>query len=654
MNAPSSTSAGGANGLPLRNAWSRFWFQPTDPTVLGLMRIVVGLVVVYIHLAYCFDFKTFFGTTGYWDLKSANFERKQSPIILHPWGWEQAAPPIRTPTLIDRRVAVFDFLKHLPTDKQEREAALTYLYFILEQGKRGMPVSENNYKVALTGLRKHLELTKDEQAQMEVLLAENAPSEAKMKRIITLPDFYFQLDADERLKLWRDTYRFLNTLPRYTIKVPSDGDEDEETVINVNFVYVIEWLEELSGTERANLAKYLRELPEGPEGQRLLEYFESWQSDQRQNYGQGRRVFSIWYHIQNTATMWFFHIFFLFIFVLYTIGFCTRVTSVMTWMAALFYIHRTQYVLFGMDTMMNVLLFYLMIGPSGAALSVDRLILRYRAAKAIAKAGGKSVPWAEAALAGPRPSVLANFVLRLFQIHFCFIYASSGLSKLKGGPWWNATASWMIIANPEFCPVHYQAYEQLLHLIASYRPLLNVMFMGIAYFTLFLEISLPFLVWTRMRPFMVCLAIFLHTGIAWIMGLTCFGLLMMTLLLSYFPASVIRERLLWPTGSGTKMTLRFNSRSKRQLRLASLLRSLDLTGQITWQDEAATATNAVPPRLLGSGGQPVNGDGVLPAALKTLVLGRNLAWMLWVPGVSILLRSLLSEQEGTKPAAHAA
>ncbi len=62
---------------------------------------------------------------------------------------------------------------------------------------------------------------------------------------------------------------------------------------------------------------------------------------------------------------------------LFMIGFCTRVTSALTWMASLWYIHRSPVVLFGVDTMQMIMLLYLMIGPSGAALSVDRLIARW-------------------------------------------------------------------------------------------------------------------------------------------------------------------------------------------------------------------------------------------------------------------------------------
>ncbi len=342
------------------------------------------------------------------------------------------------------------------------------------------------------------------------------------------------------------------------------------------------------------------------------------------------------------------HILFLGIFVLFTIGFCTRVTSVLSWLAVLFYIMRTQQIVFGMDTMMNILLFYLMIAPCGAALSVDRLIARYRAAKAIARNGNQPLPWAEAVLAGPQLSAIANFAVRLFQIHFCFIYAASGLAKLKGPAWWGTTAAWSTIANPEFCPVHFRAYEKMLIELASNRPLLWISFMGMVYFTLFLEISLPFLVWTRMRPVVVTGAIFLHTGIAWVMGLTCFGLLMMTLLLCYFPASVIRERLTWSRGTGTKLTMRVNSKNRRHQRALSFLRALDLTGQITVQEFTAKETaDETPAQLMGPDGRSHSGYDLIKYGLNTLVFGQAIGWMLWIPGVSLLLRSFTSEHGRT-------
>ena len=101
-----------------------------------------------------------------------------------------------------------------------------------------------------------------------------------------------------------------------------------------------------------------------------------------------------------------------------TVGLWTRVTSVLAWAASLNYIHRGQLILFGQDTMQTILITYLMIGPSGAALSLDALRKRYRAARALMGSGGRPVPWAESALAGPPRSWLASFAIRLVQINF--------------------------------------------------------------------------------------------------------------------------------------------------------------------------------------------------------------------------------------------
>lgn len=616
-------------GAP-RNAWTRFWFKPTDPTTLGFMRIVTGLLVIYVHLAYCFDFQAFFGPHGWWDQEAANHERTESPWVLQNWGWDPYKQPIQTPVLTDRRAAVFDFLKHLPEDKNERDAVLGYLYRVLEQRGGDNSVPENNYRQGLLLLQASASLTDEQREQMA---AELGKQNLDIKKApIAVPGLLLELPPAERVQLWKDSQLLLSFMPN-----PS----------TVNFIYVLEWLSELNPQERTDLADFFRKLPDGPESKRILAYYDTWRHDPRAVYSHGRNVFSLWFHLSNPTSMWVCHFLILFIFVLFTIGFCTRVTSVMSWLGAVFYIHRTQQVLFGMDTMMNILLFYLMIGPSGAALSVDRLIARYRAARALFKSGGQPAPWAEATLCGPQPSALANFTMRLFQVHFCFIYLASGLSKLKGTAWWNTVAAWDIIANPEFCPINYSAYQWILFEIANRRPLLSICFMGTVYFTLFMEIGLPFLIWTRLRPIVLMGAVFLHTGIAWIMGLTCFGLLMMTLLLCYVPASVIRERLLWSRGTGMRLTLRFSSRNPSQARLVGFLHAFDVTDQIVYQDEGPKNSD-VPVQFTGIDGKAQTGNSLYEYAWQKLTLMRALAWVRWVPGVSAVLRFYLGiSKEGS-------
>ena len=45
--------------------WNRFWFSPTDPATLGLIRIFAGSMLFYTHLVWSFDLSAFFGQTGF-------------------------------------------------------------------------------------------------------------------------------------------------------------------------------------------------------------------------------------------------------------------------------------------------------------------------------------------------------------------------------------------------------------------------------------------------------------------------------------------------------------------------------------------------------------------------------------------------------------
>ena len=47
-----------------KEAWNWFWFKPADPIVLGLMRILVGSMLLYTHLVWSLGLDTFFGADG--------------------------------------------------------------------------------------------------------------------------------------------------------------------------------------------------------------------------------------------------------------------------------------------------------------------------------------------------------------------------------------------------------------------------------------------------------------------------------------------------------------------------------------------------------------------------------------------------------------
>jgi hypothetical protein len=222
---------------------------------------------------------------------------------------------------------------------------------------------------------------------------------------------------------------------------------------------------------------------------------------------------------------------------------------VISWVGAISYIERTQFTLFGQDAMMIILLTYLTIGPSGAVLSLDRWLEKWWARRQ-----GKEPPPVE-------PMVSANFVLRMFQIHFCFIYAASGLSKLQGPAWWSGWAIWGTMANYSFAPMHWPAYLGFLKFMCEYRWLWEFINFSGAMYTLVLEISFPYLVWLpRWRWMMVTGSVLLHLGIGVIMGLATFSLFMLCLVMCFIPADTLRE-FLAQVGARTREMFRGRERA---------------------------------------------------------------------------------------------
>lgn len=268
-------------------------------------------------------------------------------------------------------------------------------------------------------------------------------------------------------------------------------------------------------------------------------YQAKWGGHPDQAVAKGKDMFSIWFHVTDPFWMRVVHVSVLLIMFMFAIGFCTRVTSVLTWLALLSYIQRAPTSLFGVDTITNIITLYCMIGPSGAAFSVDRLIYRYWVTERALRRG-QPIP----DLSRPEPSVSANLALRLIQVHFCIIYLVAGLSKLQGGVWWGGTAVWGTMANPEFSPVGVKIYLETLRFLSRHRWMWETVMMAGSYGTLIFEITFPFLVWSRtLRWTMIVCAVLLHLGIALCMGLVTFSLMMLIGVLSFVPAEAIRELL---------------------------------------------------------------------------------------------------------------
>jgi hypothetical protein len=229
----------------------------------------------------------------------------------------------------------------------------------------------------------------------------------------------------------------------------------------------------------------------------------------------GSATFSFWWLVPQGA-MWYAYAASMVVFVLFTVGLWTRVTSILALFAAISYVNRVPAALFGLDQINIILTLYLAVAGSGQVLSVDRWL-------AWRRGGEHDVP--------VEPSLAANVGQRLIQVHMCVIYLFAGLSKLQGLSWWNGEAMWRAFANLE-----YQSADMTW---MAWQPwLVNLS----THVTIFWEISFCVLMWNRLaRPPMLVGAVVLHFGIGAFLGMWTFGLIMLLGNAAFLPNNLVRR-----------------------------------------------------------------------------------------------------------------
>lgn len=324
------------------------------------------------------------------------------------------------------------------------------------------------------------------------------------------------------------TYR--NDPRMFGLRPPATAAEED---------YIIRYTNHPANTGRVPPPAY----PKDPEEEnKVYEYMERNAGvDYRRMYALGSPIWSLWFHVTDPTWMAIWHAIICLIVFLFMIGFCTRVTSALTWIAALWYIHRNTVVLFGVDTMMGILLLYLAIGNSGGAFSVDRLIARWWSQNKLRVINHWRAFWRKPPLEAnqivpaaysptPVPTVSTNVAIRLMQVHVCIIYLAAGLTKLQGAAWWNGTAVWSTFANFEFAPMQFEVYNWLLRRLGSNEWMFQLFLNSSALFTLVFEIGYPFLIWRpSTRWLFLSGAIILHGFIGLFMGLKTFSLMMLVM-----------------------------------------------------------------------------------------------------------------------------
>ena len=239
-----------------------------------------------------------------------------------------------------------------------------------------------------------------------------------------------------------------------------------------------------------------------------------------------------WSHlfwIESPAVLWTVHILALIALAMFMLGLFTRITSVLALLIVVAYAHRVPGALFGLDQINGLLALYLMIGPSGAAYSLDNLLRRRGT-----RDEGRGTR--DADFRAPHPAPLAprftsaNIAIRLIQVHMCIVYLFAGFGKLLGESWWAGTAMWGALGNYE-----YQSLDMTW--LAAWPLVINFL----SHLTIVWECSYCVFVWPRLtRSIVIALAVPLHLGIAFCMGMITFGLIMLVGNLAFVSPNLVR------------------------------------------------------------------------------------------------------------------
>jgi len=238
----------------------------------------------------------------------------------------------------------------------------------------------------------------------------------------------------------------------------------------------------------------------------------------------------------SSQSIWTMHLIALSFFVALTIGYQTRIASLGAWLFTLSYIHRNPASTFGLDQINAMLALYLMLGPSGAAFSMDAWLARRRAQDPA------------------QPLIGANVAVRLIQCHMCVIYLFSGLAKVVGSSWWDGEALWLALSNQE-----YQTLD--LSFLASWPMAINFLTQA----TVLWEVFFIVLIWSpRWRPLILAMSLFVHLGIGVALGMMTFGLVMVIGCASFLEPADVRAGLAFVRNQFTNWGNARPSNSMRQ------------------------------------------------------------------------------------------
>ncbi len=234
--------------------------------------------------------------------------------------------------------------------------------------------------------------------------------------------------------------------------------------------------------------------------------------------------FSYFSFVVGSGDLWAAHVVSLLVLALYCLGLFSRITSVLALIVVLSYVNRAPMLTGYLEPVLCLVMFYLCLGPSGAAFSLDSWRRRRKLAE---------LPAAEReALEDAGESYSANIAQRLLQLHVALIYLLMGTAKLWGDTWLGGDAIWWLATQPE------SRLLDLTSLLARW-PLLGDLW---SHLVLLVELTFPLLVFNRLaRPLALVASTLCWVSLALATGDIPWAAMMIIANLSFISGEAVRE-----------------------------------------------------------------------------------------------------------------
>lgn len=231
--------------------------------------------------------------------------------------------------------------------------------------------------------------------------------------------------------------------------------------------------------------------------------------------------FSYLDHIQSRTGLLLSHLAGLTVVAMFTAGCFTRIAGVGSLIVFLAYLHRAPMLTSGVEPLVAILIFYLLLGPSGSCCSIDSCLLTRRRRSTAETPLHQSV------------SSWATVATRLIQVHLTLLYAMMAVGKLDTEWWWNGIGIWLLIARTESRMIDLSGLHQFPLVINAW-----------SYAVLFWQTLMPIFVWNRLaRPLLLMVNAVMWLLLAPVIGNFPLALTMIAASLAFVSPQTLRRVL---------------------------------------------------------------------------------------------------------------